>query len=219
VNGGLDNSASGKNDVVAGGENNVADAKFSTVSGGASNSIVGSKTAGGTISGGFVNRINNSEDSVITGGQNNQVCPIGNKQCSRCTISGGTDIACEAKEGVGTGGDSNKVSTGDRSVVTGGKDNGPVGKNSVIVGGKDNIADGALSIALGIQVQATKGSSMVINLNPDGSKILKSDKDGQFIANAKSFRLQIGTNNENLGIEITSSNINNLIDALKNAGP
>ena len=124
------------------------------------------------------------------------------------------------------------------SVVTGGKGNTSAGEYSVVVGGTDNIAKRDLSIALGTQVQATKRSSMVINLNTDrssnsksckssknnpckkskksknGAKKLKADTAGQFLANAKSYRFQIGTNDENLSIDITANNIQNLIDAL-----
>ena len=138
------------------------------------------------------------------------------RRCS--TISGGQDIVCNSREAVGTGGNSNIVTTGDRSVVTGGKDNKSGGTNAVIVGGKDNIADGTLSIALGTQAGAIKESSMVINLNPDGDGDgLESKKAGQFIANAESYKFQIGKNDDDLSIQITEDNIQNLIDALKNA--
>jgi hypothetical protein len=99
VNGGSSNSESGEYIFIAGGVRNSADAKISTVSGGKDNEIAGPKTSGGSISGGGKtnkiasskrtrasisggdrNRINNdAEDSVITGGQDNQVCPINGK--------------------------------------------------------------------------------------------------------------------------------------------
>ena len=133
--------------------------------------------------------------------------------------SGGAGIICDAKEAVRTGGGATDLfSTGDRSVVTGGEDNESGGKNAVIVGGKDNIADGTLSIALGTQAGAIKESSMVINLNPDGDGDgLESKKAGQFIATAESYKFQIGKNDDDLSIQITEDNIQNLIDALKNA--
>jgi hypothetical protein len=162
---------------------------------------------------------NTARISVITGGQGNSVCQE-DIFCSGSTISGGQGIVCNSSEAVGTGGNSNIVTTtGDRSVVTGGKDNKSGGTNAVIVGGKDNIADGTLSIALGTQVQATKESSMVINLNPpDGKNSLESKKAGQFIANAESYTFQIGQNNDSRSsIQITEDNIQNLIDALENA--
>ena len=219
VNGGDDNIAKGDYAVIAGGSSNSVFSKFSTISGGDFNEI-GSKSAECTISGGDGNFIaNNAEDSVITGGLENSVCLSKDiKLCSGCTISGGTGIICDAKEAVRTGGGATDLfSTGDRSVVTGGEDNESGGENAAIVGGKDNRAGGTLSIALGTQVQATEGSSMVINLNPDVEERLKSEEAGQFIANAKSYTFQIGQNNDSLGIEITANNIQNLIDALENA--
>jgi len=146
------------------------------------------------------------------------VCFGTDKNCSGCTVSGGGSITCNAKEAVRTGGSFGFV-LGDRSVATGGEDNEVFGKNAVIVGGENNIAVGTLSIALGTQAQAIKDSSMVINLNPDGKKSLKSKKAGQFIANAKSYTFQIGKNNDDdgLSIQITEGNIQNLIDALENA--
>jgi len=230
VNGGDDNIADGDYAVIAGGKLNFADRTFSTISGGEDNFIAGRKFDPSalpptecTISGGNSNFIvNTGEDSVITGGIGNSVC-FGRdnrvSNCSGCTISGGQGISCDANEAVRTGGGNfNRVPTGDRSVVTGGRDNGSGGKNAVIVGGETNIADGTLSIALGTQVQADKGSSMVINLNPDGKKSLKSKKAGQFIANAESYTFQIGQNNDGLSsIQITEDNIQNLIDALENA--
>jgi len=222
VNAGDDNKAKGDYAVIAGGSSNSVFSKFSTISGGDFNEI-GSKSTECTISGGNSNFIvNTGEDSVITGGIGNSVS-FGRdnrvSNCSGCTISGGQGITCDANEAVRTGGGNfNRVPTGDRSVVTGGRDNGSGGKNAVIVGGENNIADGTLSIALGTQVQATKGSSMVINLNPDGKKSLKSKKAGQFIANAESYTFQIGQNNDGLSsIQITEDNIQNLIDALENA--
>ena len=220
VNGGDDNKAKGDYAVIAGGSSNSVFSKFSTISGGDFNEISGSKSAECTISGGDGNFIaNNAEDSVITGGLENSVCLSKDiKICSGCTISGGTGIICDAKEAVRTGGGATDLfSTGDRSVVTGGEDNEAGGENAAIVGGKDNRAGGTLSIALGTQVQATEGSSMVINLNPDVEERLKSEEAGQFIANAESYTFQIGQNNDSLGIEITANNIQNLIDALENA--
>ena len=219
VNGGDDNIAKGDYAVIAGGSSNSVFSKFSTISGGDFNEI-GSKSAECTISGGDGNFIaNNAEDSVITGGLENSVCLSKDiKICTGCTISGGTGIICDAKEAVRTGGGATDLfSTGDRSVVTGGEDNEAGGENAAIVGGKDNRAGGTLSIALGTQVQATEGSSMVINLNPDVEERLKSEEAGQFIANAVSYTFQIGQNNDSLGIEITANNIQNLIDALENA--
>ena len=220
VNGGDDNKAKGDYAVIAGGSSNSVFSKFSTISGGDFNEI-GSKSAECTISGGDGNFIaNNAEDSVITGGLENSVCLSKDiKICSGCTISGGTGIICDAKEAVRTGGGATDLfSTGDRSVVTGGEDNEAGGEIAAIVGGKDNRAGGTLSIALGTQVQATEGSSMVINLNPpDVEERLKSEEAGQFIANAESYTFQIGQNNDSLGIEITANNIQNLIDALENA--
>ena len=175
-----------------------------------------------TISGGVANFIaSNAKDSVITGGIENEVCfefdDDFKENCSGCTISGGGGILCNGKEAVRTGGVGGFV-LGDRSVATGGEDNEVSGKNAVIVGGKDNIADGTLSIALGTQAGAIKESSMVINLNPDGDGDgLESKKAGQFIANAESYKFQIGKNDDDLSIQITEDNIQNLIDALKNA--
>ncbi|OEU19354.1 hypothetical protein FRACYDRAFT_235401 [Fragilariopsis cylindrus CCMP1102] len=232
VNGGDDNIADGDYAVIAGGKLNFADRTFSTISGGEDNFIAGRKFDPSalpptecTISGGNSNFIvSTGEDSVITGGIGNSVCfgrDNRDTNCSGCTISGGQGITCDAIEAVRTGGvgvgNFNRVSSGDRSVATGGRDNGSGGKNAVIVGGKNNIADGTLSIALGTQVQANTESSMVINLNPDGKKSLKSKKAGQFIANAESYSFQIGQNNDDLSIQITEDNIQNLIDALENA--
>merc|ERR1712166_658430 len=223
VNGGFQNSADGEYAVIAGGSENTAFSEFSTISGGDANAIA-VRSTDSTISGGVANFIAfNAKDSVITGGIENKVCFFESdddfndfkENCSGCTISGGGGILCNGKEAVRTGGVGGFV-LGDRSVATGGEDNEVGGKNAVIVGGKDNIADGTLSIALGTQAGAIKESSMVINLNPDGDG-LESTKAGQFIANAESYKFQIGKNDDDLSIQITEDNIQNLIDALKNA--
>ena len=191
-----------------------------------------------------------TKSAVITGGTYNEIGPEKDNEnkgsASNCpTISGGQDNTIQdssfqsnANGATVTGGHKNKSKKRIGSVVTGGKGNTSAGEYSVVVGGTDNIAKRDLSIALGTQVQATKRSSMVINLNTDrssnsksckssknnpckkskksknGATKLKSDTAGQFLANAKSFRFQIGTNDENLSIDITANNIQNLIDAL-----
>merc|ERR1712166_1186499 len=213
VNGGFQNSADGEYAVIAGGSENTAISEFSTISGGDANAIA-LRSTDSTISGGVANFIAfNAKDSVITGGIENEVCfefdDDFKENCSGCTMSGGGGILCNGKEAVRTGGVGGFV-LGDRSVATGGEDNE--------VGGKDYIADGTLSIALGTQAGAIKESSMVINLNPDGDGDgLESTKAGQFIANAESYKFQIGKNDDDLSIQITEDNIQNLIDALKNA--
>jgi len=220
--------------VSGGGKNNESDGDKTTISGGSDNKFVSFSgvvsSFGSTINGGQSNKINdNSSFSVITGGGGDGFLdglPQGN------SIAG-------AKESTISGGQSNGkfASTGEGGVCTGGKGNGMGGKESVVTGGKFNNASGRgsvalggaafadYSIALGDRAFANKDSSMAINLigivppNDTGPPFLGTTKDGQFLVEAKSYKLQIGNgknkNGEIRSTKITEENIQNLIDALK----
>jgi len=183
VSGGLDNiaGAGGDYNVVSGGRSNYPDGMMGTVSGGGRNKIETDGTDGGTISGGNRNTImEDSKLGAISGGSDNMLMAAGFG-----TISGGKNQAITGKFGVITGGDGNIAGEG---TVTGGKNNKATGLHSVVSGGMDNVASGDYSIAFGTKAKAVNNNSMVINLGTDK---VTSDSDGQFIAVAASYTMQI----------------------------
>lgn len=211
VSGGLDNiaGAGGDYNVVSGGRSNYPDGMMGTVSGGGRNKIETDGTDGGTISGGNRNTIvEDSKLAAISGGSDNSLAgDFG-------TISGGKKQVITGKGGVITGGDGNMAGAG---TVTGGKDNMAMGFASVVSGGMDNTAEGDYSVAFGTKAQAVNKNSMVINLGTDK---VTSDSDGQFLAVATSYTMQIqdGKPDKNGNIQtftINEDNVQYLIDLLE----
>jgi len=249
IGGGNRNSIFGSTTTISGGNRNVVNAQpepvdeetiGSTISGGLLNTIVGPFgviTGGGgaerdkgeskgdsniirsgrknTISGGRTHRVR-GEGSVVTGGRDNFISEFSNSDDTNC-------------------------------VITGGLANDASGNGSIVVGGIGNRATGDYSIAFGEQARAGFDSSMVVALvfagddddsdedseddksdeevvdsfgsDDDEDVAAASDKEGQFLVVAKSFRFQIGNgkNNNNGDISstrITDKNIDRLIDAL-----
>jgi len=212
IGGGRENDANGNKAVISGGSNNIIEdgqkgvslGWWDTISGGKSNDIDTCSTS--VITGGRKNEVRSSEDGTISGGIQNLVKPffgppgIGN---------GG---------GVVTGGINNGVQN-TNSVVTGGKSNIVDSDfGSVVVGGQNNAALGGISIAFGENAVANKNGAMVVNLMDNNGQQLVSEFDGQFLIEAKSYRLQIGKSggDNNLSTLINEDNIDKLIDALKN---
>jgi len=249
IGGGNRNSIFGSTTTISGGNRNFVNAQpepvdeetiGSTISGGLLNTIVGPFgviTGGGgaerdkgeskgdsniirsgrknTISGGKTHRVR-GEGSVVTGGRDNFISEFSNSDDTNC-------------------------------VITGGLANDASGNGSIVVGGIGNRATGDYSIAFGEQARAGFDSSMVVALvfagddddsdedseddksdeevvdsfgsDDDEDVAAASDKEGQFLVVAKSFRFQIGNgkNNNNGDISstrITDKNIDRLIDAL-----
>jgi len=205
---------------------------------------VDEETIGSTISGGLLNTIV-GPFGVITGGGgekrdkgeskgDSNIIRSGRKN----TISGGKTHRVRGEGSVVTGGRDNFISEFSNNeknddtncVITGGLTNDASGNGSIVVGGFGNRATGDYSIAFGEQARAGFDSSMVVALvfagDDDGSgsdddedAAAASDKEGQFLVVAKSFRFQIGNgkNNNNGDISstrITDKNIDRLIDAL-----
>jgi len=85
----------------------------------------------------------------------------------------------------------NNTAIGWQSVISGGWNNIASGISSSILGGEANQASGFYSIAMGVQADANKDRSLVINL---GKKLkqVSSNKEGQVLVNADSFTFQIG---------------------------
>jgi len=245
VNGGQFNEAgsdfinAGNYAVIGGGATNAAGPIFSTISGGRENFISRDVqipqsisqpifSFASTISGGDSNGIStNFVSSVITGGTKNRMCGGGFSFVTTkvCTISGGESNACVSDSGVATGGVNNRVFDS-AAVAFGGADNlvNNMGRLGTSVGGENNVITGFCSIGLGRGTKVNNSNSMVINLNvppPDNGDSFETafdtDGDGQFIVNAKSYTFQIGKNDDDLSIQITEENIQNLIDALENA--
>jgi len=142
-----------------------------------------------------------------------------------CTISGGEFNACVTEGGVATGGANNRVFDF-AAVAFGGADNlvDDKGRLGTSVGGELNFINGFCSIGLGRGTGVNNSNSMVINLSvppPDNDDSFETEFDtdgnGQFIVNAKSYTFQIGKNDDDLSIQITEENNQNLIDALENA--
>ena len=244
VNGGQFNEAgsdfinAGNYAVIGGGATNAAGPIFSTISGGRENFISRDVQEclttsdpfffASTMSGGGSNGIStNFDSSVITGGTKNRMCS-GGLSCGTskgCTISGGEFNACVTEGGVATGGANNRVFDF-AAVAFGGADNlvDDKGRLGTSVGGELNFINGFCSIGLGRGTGVNNSNSMVINLSvppPDNDDSFETEFDtdgnGQFIVNAKSYTFQIGKNDDDLSIQITEENIQNLIDALENA--
>jgi len=239
---GEDNIAPGKFSTVGGGEqNNAGDGSYNAIGGGIANGINGDKCTiaggsdnqitertiiGSTISGGSSNEIRDSTSSfsVITGGGGGLLFEDDNigVPTEESTLSGGNENRVRGKGTVITGGNKNTIPSSSKNinnVITGGNFNFASGNGSVVVGGFGSIINGCkYSILLGKRTRTDFDNCMVIGLTGDPS--VSATKRGQFLADAKSFRFQIGngSNNKNGDIsttKITDENINKLIEALK----
>jgi len=126
-------------------------------------------------------------------------------------IAGGVNnIANGTNSFIGSG--FSNAAEGDSSVVSGGKSNTASGLASVVIGGSNNTATGDYSIAMGLNADAKKDRSLVINLNKKGNEVSSTSK-GEFLVNSDSFTLQIG----NKAVTINKKNIKNFKNLLKNS--
>lgn len=211
--------------VVGGGYGNMCRSRKAVISGGYKNIIPSNprnveKNQYCTISGGKENNNNPNAtgefytiSSVITGGYRNTW--KGKSRNPQMVISGGSENSVDGRQSVVTGGSRN-VASGANSVVLGGADNTASGDFSAIPGGQYNIAAGSHSVAMGLRAEALHDHSMVINLQGNKDPVA-STEEGQFLVQAKQYRLQLtnnpGKNDENV-IVITHNNVQNLVDAI-----
>jgi len=225
-----DSSRDNSHSVVGGGQGNVCFGNTNTIAGGTNNFVLsGSDVAKfNTMSGGQANFIRASRFSTITGGGGGSF-PLNSSaerniivEADTGTISGGTQNRLNGSGGTVTGGFSNgsaPLSGKMHGVVTGGSANVADRQGAVVVGGVGNSANGEYSLALGENAKADKDHSMAVNLmKKDGGELLVTEKEGHFVMNAESFRLQIGNGKEKNGAiqstKMTYENIDNLASVL-----
>jgi hypothetical protein len=191
VSGGTGNSADGLMATVSGGSGNWSGGHWATIGGGLDNMIMDPTNIPpdaleiSTIAGGFLNQILNAPGGTIGGGSVNLITnsndlTIDNLPWPSAIAGGAQNISTNAGGSFIGGGSENTVN-GEHGVVAGGANN-IAGEKASVPGGLNNEASGIGSFAAGVNAKATNDYSFVWGGDPTVDT--ESAADSSFTVNA-----------------------------------